>query len=124
MANECAPLFRPGKDVTILATAAITGKTFVAVSATRDTTTGLIKAATATGAAHIFGVASADIASGATGTILRGGIVPVTAGGSISAGAQVEVGSSGKAVTIASGKAVGIAVEDGTNNNPVFIALY
>ena len=124
MANECAPLFRPGKDLTILATAAITGKTFVGVSATRDTTTGLIKAATATAAAKAFGVAAADIASGATGAVLRGGVVPVTAGGTIAAGAEVEVGASGKAVTLASGKAVGMAVEDGTNNNPIFIALY
>ncbi|WP_029899530.1 DUF2190 family protein [Nocardia brasiliensis] len=124
MANECSPLFRPGKDITILATANITGKTFVGVSATRDTSTGLIKSATATAAAKALGVASADIASGATGLIHRGGIVPVTAGGSISAGAEVEVGSSGKAVTLASGKAVGMAVEDGTNNNPVMVALY
>lgn len=124
MANEAAPLFRPGKDITGLATANITGKTFVGISATRDASTGLIKVATATAAARAWGVAGCDIASGGTGPILRGGVVPVTAGGTIAAGAEVEVGSGGKAVTLASGKAIGQAVEDGTNNNPVFIALY
>ncbi|NEW33835.1 DUF2190 family protein [Nocardia cyriacigeorgica] len=123
MANEAAPLFRPGRDITGLATANITGKTFVGVSATRGAD-GLIKVATATAAARAFGVASADIASGALGAILRGGVVPVTAGGTIAAGAEVEVGADGKAVTLASGKAVGMAVEAGTANNPVFVALY
>ncbi|MBF6301174.1 DUF2190 family protein [Nocardia amamiensis] len=124
MANDSQPLFRPGADITGLATAAITGKTCVGISATRDATTGLIKVATATAAAKAFGVACADIASGAIGLIRRGGILPVTAGGSISAGAQVEVGTGGKVVTLASGIAVGQAVEDGTNNNPIFIAFY
>lgn len=122
MANEAAPLFRPGADVTVKTTGAVTGKTFVAVSATRDAD-GLIKCATATGAAKAFGVAARDIASGDVGAILRGGIVPVTAGGAITAGAQVEVGAAGKAVTLASGVAVGHAVETGSNGNDVLIAL-
>ena len=123
MANEAKPLFRPGADVTALTTGAVTGKTFVGVSATRDATTGLVKVATATAAAKAFGVASKDIASGATGSILRGGLVFVTAGGNITAGAQVEVGSGGKAVALASGVAVGQALETGSNNNDVLVAL-
>ncbi|MEX3655254.1 capsid cement protein [Mycolicibacterium fortuitum] len=123
MANEAKPLFRPGQDVTALTTGAVTGSTFVGVSATRDAATGLVKVATATAAAKAFGVASADIASGATGLIHRGGILFVTAGGSITAGAQVEVGSGGKAVTLASGVAVGTALETGSSNNPVLVAL-
>ncbi|MBF6315041.1 capsid cement protein [Nocardia farcinica] len=123
MANEAAPLFRPGKDITGLATAAITGKTFVDVSANRGAD-GLIRVATAAAGARAFGVAAADIASGGHGAILRGGVVPVTAGGAIAAGAEVEVGASGRAVTLASGKAVGKAVETGTNGNDVFVALY
>uniref|UniRef100_UPI001F4AFBF1 capsid cement protein n=1 Tax=Klebsiella pneumoniae TaxID=573 RepID=UPI001F4AFBF1 len=101
----------------------VTGSTFVGVSATRDAATGLVKVATATAAAKAFGVASADIASGATGLIHRGGILFVTAGGSITAGAQVEVGSGGKAVTLASGGAVGTALGTGSSNNPVLVAL-
>ena len=122
MANEAKPLFRPGADVTVKTTAAVTGKTFVAVSGNRDSD-GLIKCATAAGAAKAFGVAARDVASGDVGLVLRGGIVNVTAGGAIAAGAQVEVGAGGKAVTLASGVAVGHAVETGTSNNDVLIAL-
>lgn len=123
MANEAKPLFRPGVDVTALTTGAVTGKTFVGVSATRDTSTGLVKVATATAAAKPFGVASRDIASGDIGAIHRGGILFVTAGGSITAGAQVEVATGGKVVTLASGVPVGTALETGSNNNDVLIAL-
>ena len=123
MANECAPLFRPGQSVTATATANVTGKRFVGVSATRDATTGLIKVAHATQAGKAFGVASRDIANGADGTILRGGIVPVEAGGNVSAGNQVEVGANGTAVALSSGVAVGTAVEDGTSGNDIFVAL-
>lgn len=126
MANECTPLFRPGADVTCLTTGAVTGKTFVDISAARDASTGLIKVATATAAGLKFGVAAYDAASGARVPVVRGkgSIVPVTAGGTIAAGAEVEVGSSGKAVTIASGKAVGRTIEAATNSNDVFIELY
>ncbi len=123
MANECKPLFRPGAEVTALTTGAVTGSTFVGISATRDVATGLVKVATATAAVKPFGVASADIASGATGNIIRGGIVFVTAGGAITAGAEVEVGASGKVVTKASGTVVGTALETGSNGNPVLVAL-
>lgn len=122
MANEAKPLFRPGANVTVKATAAVTGKTFVGVSAAPDAD-GIIKAATATSAAKAFGVAARDIASGDTGLILRGGIVNVTAGGTIAVGAEVEVGSGGKAVVLASGKSVGIACTAGSNNNDVLVAL-
>jgi Uncharacterized conserved protein (DUF2190) len=126
VANECIPLYRPGGDLTVLTTAAVTGKTFVAVSATRDATTGHIKAATATAAGGTLGVAARDIASGAYGPVIctPGIIVPVTAGGTIAFGAEVEVGANGKAVTIASGVAVGRAVEAGTNNNDILVKLY
>lgn len=124
MANECTPLFRPGRDITVLTTGAVTGKTFVDVSATRDAATGLIKAATAAAGAKALGVAVADAGSGKTLAVLRGGILPVTAGGTIAFGAEVEVGASGKAITLASGKAVGKAVEAGTNGADVLIAFY
>lgn len=123
MANESKPLFRPGKEVTVLTTGAVTGSTFVGVSATRDATTGLVKVATATAATKPFGVASADIASGAKGSVIRDGITFVTARGAITAGAEVEVGSTGGVVTLASGKSVGTALETGSNGNPVLVAL-
>ena len=122
MANEAKPLFRPGADVTVKTTGAVTGKTFVAVSAT-PTPTDSSKAATAGAGVKAFGVAARNIASGDVGAILRGGIVNVTAGGAISVGAEVEVVRTAKAVTLASGKPVGTAVSTGANNNDVLIAL-
>ena len=126
MANECIPLYRPGEDVTCQTTAAVVGKTFVDISATRDTTTGLIKVATATAAGRALGVASYDAPINGRVSVQRGKgvILPVTAGGAIAAGAQVEVGASGRAVTLAAGVAVGRAIETGTNGNDVFIELY
>lgn len=123
MANESKPLFRPGVDVTVLTTAAVVGKTFLSVSAARDASTGLVKVATAVAAAKPFGVATADAASGGTLAVHRGGIIPVTAGGAIAAGALVEIGTAGKVVTLASGVPVGQALEAGTTNNDVLIAL-
>lgn len=126
MANEAIPLFRPGSDVTCLTTAAVTGKRFAGISATRDATTGMIKVATCTSAARAFGVFTYDAASGARVPVIcgPGTIVSVDCGGAITAGAQVEVGSSGKAVVLASGVAVGQALETGANNAEVLIRLY
>lgn len=124
MANETKPLFRPGAEVTALTTAAVTGKRFVGVSATRDTVTGLVKVAHATGATKPFGVAAADIASGKPGLVQRGGILFVTSGGAINAGAEIEVGANGKAVTKASGVSVGVALETvGATDLDVLVAL-
>lgn len=123
MANECTHLFRPGKDITCITTGAVTGKTFVAISAAPDTY-GQLKVAACTAAAKAFGVASKDAGSGARVVVLKQGILPVTAGGTIAVGAQVEVGSGGKAVTLASGIAVGTAVSAGTASADVFIDLY
>lgn len=123
MANECTHLFRPGKDVTVLTTGAVTGKTFVGISAAPDTY-GQLKAATATAATRAFGVAARDAASGTRVLVLKQGIVPVTAGGTIAVGAEVEVGTGGKAVTLASGRPVGLAVSAGTSNADVYIDLY
>ncbi|WP_029135319.1 capsid cement protein [Nakamurella lactea] len=126
MANEAIPLFRPGSDVTVQTTAAVTGKTFLGVSGARDTTTGLVKVAPATAAGAVFGVAAYDAASGARVPSISGPgtILFVTAGGTIAAGAQVEVGSGAKAVTLASGIAVGQALEAGAANADVLIKLY
>lgn len=126
MANECIPLFRPGGDITCLTTGAVTGCTFVDISATRDATSGLIKVATAAAAAKGFGVASKDAASGDRVVVINGPgqIVPVFARGTVAFGAEVEVGGTGGVVTLASGKAVGKAVEAGTNGNLIFIELY
>ena len=121
--NVCTPLFTPGKNVSVILTANVVGKTFVDVSAAPDVN-GTIKAATAAAGARAFGVAAYDGATGELIPAIRGGIVPVTAGGTIAVGADVEVGAAGKAITLASGKAVGKAVKAGTNGADVLIALY
>lgn len=125
MANESAPLFRPGRDITGLTTGAVTGKTFLTVSADVDATTGMIKVNTAGAGVKALGVATCDAASGATVSIQRGGVLQVTAGAAITAGAEVEVGASGRAITLASGKAVGLAVKTASGAGvDTFIAVY
>lgn len=124
MANESRPLFRPGRDITVLTTAAVTGKTFVKISAAPDTTTGQLKGAPATAAGAVLGVAAYDAASGTTVPVLRGGVVEVTAGGAITAGAQVEVGSNGKAAALSEGIAVGMAASTAAaDGDTIFVAL-
>lgn len=128
MANECIPLYSPGGEITGQTTGAVTGKTFVDISATRDATTGLIKVATAAASTTVkaFGVAAYDALSGGRVAVLNtpGMVVPVTAGGAITAGADVEVGASGRVVARTTGYAVGKAVETGSNGNDCFIELY
>lgn len=123
MVNDARPLFRPSDEITCLATAAITGKRFVGVSATRDADSGLVKVGPATAAVKPFGVSGYDAASGAILPVLREGVVPVTAGGAITAGDEVEAGTDGKAVKSSTGVAVGIAIETVTSGSDVFVAL-
>ena len=127
MANECIPLYQPGKHLTAtVAGAAVTGKTFVDISgATLNPATGaLISVATATAAGKILGVAAFDAGLAARLSVIGEGVVPVTAGAAITAGAEVEVGASGKAITLASGKAVGRALTTAANNADVYVRLY
>lgn len=127
MANESIPLYVPGSDLTAKAGGAITGKTFVDITAAVNASAGtLATVQTATAAGLSVGVASRDTASGAVLHVLRdkGSVVPVTAGGTIAVGAEVEVGANGRAVTLASGKARGRAWSAGTSGNDVFIELY
>lgn len=127
MANESIPVFRPGRDLTVTASGAITGKTFVNISTGYVLATGVIPTVvTATAAGLSLGVAAFDAASGATLPVIAGGgqVTPVTAGGTIAVGAEVEVGASGRAVTIASGIKRGRALSAGTSGNDVLIQLY
>lgn len=121
-ANVATPLFRPAHHVTARATGPVIGKRFVNISADMGDD-GMMQVALAGAGVASFGVAAADIATGATGLILCAGVLPVTAGGTITAGAQVEVDAAGRAVTLASGKAVGKAVESATVGVDVMVAL-
>lgn len=126
MANECIPLYQPGKHITAAVATAVTGKTFVDISgATLNPATGaLISVAPATAAGKVLGVAAFDAAVGAQVSVIGTGVVPVTAGAAITAGAEVEVGTGGKAITLASGKAVGRALTTAANNADVYVGLY
>ena len=125
MANECIPVYEPGTQLSVTAGGAITGKTFVDISAALSATNGtLMTVVTATAAGKVMGVAAYDIASGARGRVIGEGIVPVTAGGNIAVGAEVEVGSNGKAVTISSGRAVARALTAGSADADVIVKLY
>ncbi|HEY8354428.1 MAG TPA: capsid cement protein [Methylophilaceae bacterium] len=122
MANEVAPLFRPGHQISVVADGAdITGGTFVTVSDGRGAD-GVIKVAKANAGGAAFGVAASDIKKDGIGSVIREGVVPVAATGQISAGGLVEVGSDGTAVANSSGVAVGMAVDDAADG-VVFVAL-
>jgi hypothetical protein len=120
-------VYSPGRDITGEATAAITAKTFLAITGDRSTTSGgNIAVAPATAAGRIVGVARNDAATGQLVTIARGNsrVVKVTANGTIAAFAEVQVGANGQAVTKSSGVAVGYALTGATSGVDAEISLY
>lgn len=125
MANECIPFKSPGGEITAQASAAVTGKRFVAITGNMQAD-GSITVAHATAAGRIVGVSKYDAASGAKVGVIRASklVVPVTAGGSIAAGAEVEVGSNGQAVTKSAGVAVGYVETAATSGQDARVVLY
>ena len=122
MANESIPLFRPGQDISATASAAVTGKRFVAwtgglLPLTSPKT--LPTAAHATAAGAIAGVSSYDAASGSRFAIQRGKglVVTVTAAAAITALAEVEVGPAARSSPRPSGVAVGRALSAGSHRH-------
>lgn len=127
MANECIPLFEVG-PVSATATAAITGKRFVNLSAAANPVTGVLPGvAHATAAGDAIGVATRDTTSGARLSVEHrpGTIVPVTCSAAIAYGAEVEVATGGKAVTKTAGIAIGRAWSTtSAADTDVFVELY
>lgn len=115
-------VYSPGRDVTGVATAAVTARRFVAISG--DRSGGNVSVATATAAGRIFGVAATDAAQGGLVAVARDGVVKVTASATIAAGAEVEVASGGKAVTHSTGVPVGYAITGAAKDADAEIALY
>ncbi|MCQ4148682.1 DUF2190 family protein [Rhodococcus qingshengii] len=105
--SEYIPLRKPGSDIPMTASAAITGGQLVYV--TGNETVGPTTAATAAW----FGVAANDAAIGEKVTIHRGGAHELAASGPIAAGARVIPAAAGAVVTIGSvtdySQVVGIA---------------
>lgn len=95
-ANAAIPYFKPGTDVTVHATEALTGKTFVRVVSTGRGT--LPDATPATAGGRALGVVGHDIAADGHVHVNVGGIIPVTAGADITANDPIAVGEGGTAV--------------------------
>lgn len=104
MANDLIPFKEPASRVTCVASAAVTGKTFVVISGNANAD-GLYSVAPAGAGAKVFGVACWDAAIGAKVTVITlesGHIVPVVAGAAaLAANASVKSDATGKAVVAA-----------------------
>lgn len=134
MANDLTEYYKPGSDLTVKATAAITGKRFVKVSGNRtsgpglsDTTEGSVyRAAHADAGGRILGVSKHDIADTKLGTVVcaPGNIVPVLADGAIAAMQEVEVGTAGKAKALEAGEPVGLCMTAALDATDAEIKLY
>ena len=124
MANENVGVYEPGRNITGRASAAVTGKRFLAITGNRSN--GNIAVAHATAAGRVCGVSKYDAASGEIVGVIRGNsrVTHVTADGAIAAFAEVEVGTAGKAKALASGKAVGYALTAAADGADAEISLY
>lgn len=114
--------YSPGRDITGVATAAVTARRFVKISG--DRSGGNLSVAPASAGQRIFGVAATDAAQGELVGLARDGVVRVTAAANITAFAEVEVGASGKAKALDQGIAVGCAVSGAAADTDAEIALY
>lgn len=127
MTNECIPLFDAGSAITATASANVTGKRFVNITAALNAASGTLAAVShAAPGSRALGVSTRDAATGTRLTLEArpGDVLPVTAGGTIAAGAEVEVGTNGQAVTLTTGKASGMALSAATIGNDVYVRIY
>lgn len=128
MANECIPLYEPGRAVTCQANAAITGKRFVRVAAAKQAGSTLTASgADQTGGGNVivdqtfvsgqavpaFGVADRDAASGSKVGAIKGGTVPMECSAAITAGTRVMPAVDGRAAVYAAGAGPDIAAAGG-----------
>src|SRR5215831_4376149 len=95
MANDCIPFYRPGEDVTVQASAAITGKRFIAPSGDRLSGPGL--SATAEGSNY--------------------------RGAHCGAGQAVQSDGTGQAIVLASGVKLGVVMTGCSSGADAEIAL-
>jgi len=126
MADDNPGVYEPGQNITATTSAAVTSRTFVAVTGNRSSTHGTITVGPATAAGRIAGVAARDTASGRQVTLHRGGgrVTFVTTSAAVTAGQEVEVGTGGTAVPKASGVAVGYALTAAASGADAEISLY
>lgn len=104
---EYLPLYKPGREITRDASAAITGGQLVVVSGS-----GTVAPST-TAAATFVGVAGFDAATGDKVTVYTGGVQRITTTGAVTAGDIVVAAAAGTVATNAApaaGQQVGIAL--------------
>ncbi len=114
---EYLPLHAPGKAITRVASAAITGGQIVVVSGSGTVAPG------SAASAVVVGVAAFDAASGDNVTIYAGGVQRCIASGTVTAGQTVEAAAAGGVATHTNGandvNIVGIALTTATAPNTV-----
>lgn len=136
-ANEAITFYEPGSDITCFAGAAVVGKRFVIITATKrgglpgalDTTAsgGNIVIGPAVANGRIFGVARYDAAINTLVPVIKapGIIVPVTAEATLTFGQEVAVGAAAGAKVAASTQmAVGFVIADCANGADAQVCLY
>jgi hypothetical protein len=101
MVNDAIPYLEEADEVTVLPTAAITGKRFVVISGNRDATDNLIQAAPCGDNGRALGVAMWDAAIGKRVTVKT---MPVTAAAALAANQVVASDATGQARVAAAGE--------------------
>lgn len=127
-ANESVPLYRPGKEITVVADGAISGKRAVKTNASKTSGNNLHVIQCAVLGERPDGIAMYDAATGETLGIHRDGVLFVDAGATVTAGQQVMVDGTGRVITwvFAASMAnwpIGKAMSDATVGNPCLVAL-
>lgn len=129
---DMTPYYKPGQDLSVLATAALTGCRLVAISGDVTSGPGLVdtiegsyyRVGKPQAGGRVLGVLTRDTASGAPGTVVCEGVVAVFAQASITAWEEVEADAEGRAVPLSTGVAVGVALADAAQNELAQIKLY
>jgi hypothetical protein len=125
--NGMIPYFEPADRLSATATAAVVGKTFVAISGNlaSDNT---FQVATCAAYAKPFGVAEYNAATGQWVGVVREGVCPVTCGASaLTAGEEVMSDASGNAIawdTVIAHRPAGMCLNAATTGSDAMIALY
>lgn len=103
--------WRPGADITGTATAAVTGRRFVAISGDKQAD-GTYSIAPAAAGGRAIGVAMQDAAIGGKTNVIRGAktVAEVEAGAALTAFAEVESDATGRAVPRTTGVALGVVM--------------
>lgn len=140
--NIAQPYYDQGDELTAFCTAAVGGKTLVAISAARQaggpnwspqanltsgdpTSGGNVSIATCGAGAKHFGVAAYDQTTGNLVTVYRAPkVVPIVAGAAIAFGQEVQSDANGHVIPLAAGKAVGLALDAAASGADAQIALY